>query len=75
MNFYELYPRANFSITLFGNVYNPDEKKTITGSISYELFRDIADLKGLPAAKDAWWEIYEWIEKSYDTHKIQTQKG
>jgi hypothetical protein len=60
-NKYELYPRPAFTIIDYGNVYNPKEKVEMTGSISLSLYQDIADLDGLDKAKDAWWELYEWI--------------
>lgn len=60
-NKYELYPRPTFTIVDCGNVYNPKEKIEITGSISLMLYQDMVELYGLDKAKDAWWELYEWI--------------
>ena len=60
---YELYPRSTFSVTIFGNVYKPEQKRIITGSINMDLYKDIADINGLQAAKDAWWEVYKWIQE------------
>jgi hypothetical protein len=60
-NKYELYPRPTFSIVDLGNVYNPKEKVVINGSVSLDSYKNIVELEGLSAAKDAWWELYEWI--------------
>jgi len=61
INKYEFYPRPKFIIVDYGNMCNPKEKVEITGSISLSLYQDIANLDGLDKAKDAWWELYEWI--------------
>ena len=73
MSEYEFYPRPTFTIVDFGNIYNPKEKVVITGSVSLELYQDIADLESLSSAKDAWWELYEWImneRKSQRKHNL-----
>jgi hypothetical protein len=62
-NEYELYPLSTFSITTFGNVYKPEQKKTISGSINIDIYNDIKEVYGLQDAKDAWWEFYERIRR------------
>ena len=69
---YEFYPRPKFIIIDYGNMYNPKEKVEITGSISLSLYQDIADLDGLNKAKDAWWELYEWIMDERKKQRNQT---
>lgn len=69
---YEFYPRPKFIIIDYGNMYNPKEKVEITGSISLSLYQDIADLDGLNKAKDAWWELYEWIMDERKKQRSQT---
>jgi hypothetical protein len=61
MSDYEFYPRPTFIITDYGNMCNPNEKVVITGSVSLSLYTDISNLEGVAVAKDAWWELYEWI--------------
>ena len=60
MNQYEFYPKPKFTITDFGDMCKPEQKVVITGSIDVSLYKDIADLD---AAKDAWWEFYQWIQE------------
>lgn len=36
---------------------------TITGSIPYQLYKDIEEINGLQAAKDAWWDFYKWLNE------------